>query len=464
MDKLKRKLTKTTKSAAAAAASSYSASGAASTAPPSDNDTPEVIVQRSIHAFTHTAQPGDEVLHLPSIVDNAESSPAAAQIAATNLRKLLAVNQAPRVQYQAVMLLRILSDNPGPTFTRYIGSDSKYVSVIKDLIRRGRDPGVWGILRETLIHWEGEKEADPGLLKVREMWIKEKKLIDEAIARSRPSGGAPPINNPQSAESVPQLLPRQPQKRVPSPLELSSRIAEATSTAKLLEQLIQSTPSNELPENELVKEFGERCRLAQRSLAGYIAAAEDEDVDVDTLATIIETHDIVARAALDLKKRLKEINRQREREAQNAIDPDSRVLDVGSMDMPAHMPNQVDGGNNNPLLRGILGTSSNATRPGTPQGTHQPVHMHGATTVPPSTIETQQYRIPPPPPPPAPLEDKAPSSNGDPFADNAHPLNPPNNNTPGAPSSSLEPTVTTTISSDKDNSNSGLGLGRFWKR
>jgi hypothetical protein len=70
------------------------------------------------------------------------------------------------------MLIRILSDNPGPTFTRNM--DTKFVQTIKDLLRQGRDPGVGQILRETLDTFESEKRHDQNLAPLMEMWKKEK--------------------------------------------------------------------------------------------------------------------------------------------------------------------------------------------------------------------------------------------------------------------------------------------------
>lgn len=75
---------------------------------------------------------------------------------------------------------------------------------------------------------------------------------------------------------------------MPPPQELASRIEEARNTAKILLQLIQSTPPEELLGNELVKEFGERCQSAQKSMQGYIGC-EDPSPDDDTLQTLIET-------------------------------------------------------------------------------------------------------------------------------------------------------------------------------
>lgn len=69
------------------------------------------------------------------------------------------------------MLVRILADNPGKTFTRNI--DAKFVETVKELLRTGRDPSVKQILMETLDTFARDKASDEGLVKLNEMWKKE---------------------------------------------------------------------------------------------------------------------------------------------------------------------------------------------------------------------------------------------------------------------------------------------------
>lgn len=113
-------------------------------------------------------------MFLPTIVDAAESSPAAAAECARVIRKYLARNYLlkPSHQYNAVMLLRILTDNPGPTFTRNL--DKKFVETVKDLLKVGRDRSVLSLLMETLDTFEYTKVGDEGLTLLLEMWRKEK--------------------------------------------------------------------------------------------------------------------------------------------------------------------------------------------------------------------------------------------------------------------------------------------------
>jgi hypothetical protein len=134
-----------------------------------------------------TSSEGDEYLHLPAIVDAAESSPAAATEAAKRIRKFLSKENHQRAyaQYNAIMLTRILTDNPAERFTRNF--DAKFVTTTKELLRDGRDMSVQQILRETLDYFETEKIAgNQSLLPLVEMWKKEKSKTG-----SRPYNNAP---------------------------------------------------------------------------------------------------------------------------------------------------------------------------------------------------------------------------------------------------------------------------------
>ena len=122
---------------------------------------------------------GEEVLHLPVIVEAAESSPTAAREAAERIRKFLSKTNFQRayVQYNAIMLVRILADNPGKSFTKNL--DTKFVITVKELLRDGVDMSVQQILRETLDTFETQKANDETLIPLREMWKKEKQKMDK---------------------------------------------------------------------------------------------------------------------------------------------------------------------------------------------------------------------------------------------------------------------------------------------
>ncbi|KAI9750172.1 MAG: hypothetical protein M4579_006584 [Chaenotheca gracillima] len=262
----------------------------------SDGDTPEGSAGRGV---------GDEVLHLPVLVDAAESSPAAAKQAAVQIRKFLSKDNymRPHVQYNAFMLIRILSDNPGPTFTRNI--DAKFVTVVKELSRSARDPSVQQILRETLDAFEVDKIEDESLGPLLKMWQKEKEAANKTQASTQASnqGQSRNVNRGSSLPPTQHFDQQQnyfarthKSRSLPVPHELVLRIEEAKTSAKLLLQVVQSTPPGEILGNELISEFAERCQSASRSIQGYMNS-QDPPPDEDTLLTLIETNDQLSLAS-----------------------------------------------------------------------------------------------------------------------------------------------------------------------
>ncbi len=151
----------------------------------------------TLYASAYSVLEGEEVLHLPVIVEAAESSPAAAREAANRIRKFLSKENFQRayVQYNAIMLVRILADNPGKSFTKNL--DTKFVITVKELLRDGRDMSVQQILRETLETFETQKANDETLTPLREMWSKEKLKL-----KKRGS----PVNDPPEALVVQELM------------------------------------------------------------------------------------------------------------------------------------------------------------------------------------------------------------------------------------------------------------------
>ena len=75
------------------------------------------------------------------------------------------------------MLIRILSDNPGPSFTRNF--DPVFVNTVKNLLRGSRDLGVQQLLRETLESLAIEKASDANLAPLLAMWMREKEKFDK---------------------------------------------------------------------------------------------------------------------------------------------------------------------------------------------------------------------------------------------------------------------------------------------
>lgn len=88
---------------------------------------------------------------------------------------------------------------------------------------------------------------------------------------------------------------RQTKSSLPPPDELAARVSEAKTSAKLLIQFVQSTPPAEMLENELIKEFSDRCRVAARAMENYIHSTTPAP-DEDTLMTLIEANDELSAA------------------------------------------------------------------------------------------------------------------------------------------------------------------------
>ncbi|ODA78928.1 hypothetical protein RJ55_04518 [Drechmeria coniospora] len=272
-------------------------------------ESPEVTAHNSVKAFCESGgnAQSDEVLFLPPIVDAAESSPAAAAECARIIRKFLGKDYSsrPSWQYNAIMLVRILTDNPGQTFTRNL--DDKFVDTAKALLRNGKDPSVRQLLMETLDSMEQTKMYDEGLQPLIQMWKKEK-------SRLPPVGPRPPDKNAprqvNDAQSQNYFAKAHSNFRLPDPVELASRLEEARTSAKLLEQVVMNTPPGEMLQNELIREFANRCISASRSIQGYMNS-DNPAPDNDTMENLIDTNEQLQtalnqhhRAVLRAKKQL----------------------------------------------------------------------------------------------------------------------------------------------------------------
>ncbi|KAF2463748.1 kinase-like protein [Lindgomyces ingoldianus] len=77
------------------------------------------------------------------------------------------------------------------------------------------------------------------------------------------------------------------QHGLPPPDELEKRMEEARTSAKLLVQIMRSTPQSELPSNELVQEFANRCDSARRSMERYIQCTNPSP-DNYTMKNLVE--------------------------------------------------------------------------------------------------------------------------------------------------------------------------------
>ncbi|KAG6014364.1 hypothetical protein E4U41_004848 [Claviceps citrina] len=285
----------------------------ASAANPAEN--PEMTAHNSVKAFCESGgnSKTDEVLFLPPIVDAAESSPAAAAECARVIRKFLSKDYSskPSWQYNAIMLVRILTDNPGETFTRNL--DERFVDTVRALLKNVKDRSVWQLLMETLDDFQYTK-SDQNLAPLVLMWNKEK----EAALRKYGPRGPPIPPRPTMMMSPPQtnglsqsyFSKSHTNNRLPDAVELASRLEEARTSGKLLEQVVMNTPPGEMLQNDLIKEFADRCLSASRSLQGYMVS-ENPAPDNDTMESLIDTNEQLQtalnqhqRAMLNARKQL----------------------------------------------------------------------------------------------------------------------------------------------------------------
>ncbi|KAF2860171.1 hypothetical protein K470DRAFT_264649 [Piedraia hortae CBS 480.64] len=326
-------------------------------------DSPEANASRAIKSFCESSPNGDEVLHLPVIVEAAESSPSAAARAAQLIRRYLADSRAPpRVHYNAIMLIRILGDNPGPTFTRCF--DKTFVSTVKELWRSSSNSGTGQILRETLDHIESSRAWDPGPQMLIQMWQREKgKMLAMHPQRQ------PVIYSP--SPPMPQGLPHQP--RLPPPEEMASRVEEARNTAAILTQLVESTPAHSLVLTPLPKEFSERCQRAQKDIQGFIGC-ENPRLDSNTLHTLIDTAEQLNSAESAYQRAM--LAARRAKETQNALNPSTATDSMGntSLNLP---PSPAPG----PSKLGpspVLGGTAQRSLVADPAVQSQSVHSQGS--------------------------------------------------------------------------------------
>lgn len=357
------------------------------------------------------------MLHLPTIVEAAVASPTAAAAAAQQIRTFLSKEnyKNPHVQYNAVMLIRILADNPGQSFTKNM--NKQFADTVKNLLRNGQDPSVSQILRETLDSLEREKAYDTNLNTLFAMWRKEKGLMANAAKQIGPRNLRAPAWNGQPVQGGFSSGGghRSSSKSLPPPIELAGRIEEARTSAKLLLQLVQSTPAHELLGNDLVKEFAERCTAAQRSVQGYIAC-DNPPPDDDTMLTLIETNEQLSLAASKHQRAVLQARR-----LLGVASPSPPISHTNSNTIPAGVPQQSYGlppHNDAPSMPPLSASSTENGYVPYPQSSYiPPPNMNHAQTPgsgylpPPSTgyvpPPTTNYVSPPTstysPPPPNPV-------------------------------------------------------------
>ncbi|KAJ6145622.1 hypothetical protein N7470_009517, partial [Penicillium chermesinum] len=241
-----------------------------------DNSSEETLA-REIKTFVESSNSpesrGNEFVHLPRIVELAESNPGAAKEAAVYIRKYLSTpsSSPSHVQYNAIMLMRILIDNPGDSFTRNI--DSKFTGNVKDLLRYGRDYYVQNYLRQYLTQLETTHGSDEHLIPLIRMWQTEKTKGQKSFLTPSPlqiNRFPQASDNPQHQQRGNSQSPSRSRPRprdLPEASELAARLEEARNSAKLLTQFVQTTTAAEMENNELIKEFTDRCHHDEITVA-----------------------------------------------------------------------------------------------------------------------------------------------------------------------------------------------------
>lgn len=158
----------------------------------------------------------------------------------------------------------------------------------------------------------------------------------------------PFLTNPQSQQPTPNgnnsngqnyFSRHHTNNKLPGAVELASRLEEARTSAKLLEQVVMNTPPAETLDNDLIKEFADRCLSASRSIQGYMVAT-NPGPDNETMESLIDTNEqlqtalnqhqrsvLSARKALGLNVRSEETTPAAGTPTGGPTDPVSPLLD-----------------------------------------------------------------------------------------------------------------------------------------
>lgn len=136
---------------------------------------------------------------------------------------------------------------------------------------------------------------------------------------------------------------------LPEPAELAARIAEGKNSAQLLLQFVESTPEGDMDDNDLIKEFVDRCRTSSRLIQTFIHSTHPAP-DQETLLTLIETNDEIS-AALSSQQRAM----HKARKSRGSSTPSSS--NVNSPSPPSTSDRAASGARNGPT-RAVQGPGS----------------------------------------------------------------------------------------------------------
>ncbi|KAK9373448.1 uncharacterized protein V1513DRAFT_158746 [Lipomyces chichibuensis] len=248
----------------------------------------------------------DDLAQLPVIVECAQATPLAAKGAIKAVRKRLDPKHASSTasQYNAIMVLRILVDANSQTILNQISEDDKLAPVVKDVLKRSRDPSVRELLATTLEHFAFEKPSTTELAALN-------KVYSKYVA----GGSGSYKNSPSRHEPVSQE-------------KLDDVVEEGKTSASLLRQVVSTTPPVEISGSPLVMEFYERCVQLSTKIQSYLSRDSVPPLDESTIMTLISANDTIGtaleahKAALDRASSLVSPPRQYYEESHNTeLDP-----------------------------------------------------------------------------------------------------------------------------------------------
>ncbi|KAK9387447.1 hypothetical protein V1515DRAFT_601849 [Lipomyces mesembrius] len=257
------------------------------------------------------AAPTDDVAQLPVIVECAQATPLAAKGAVKAIRKRLDPKHASSTvsQYNAIMVLRILVDANSPTILNQIGEDEKLAPVVKDVLKRSRDPSVRELLATTLEHFAFEKPSTTELAELNKVYS------IYVAGRSGSYKNSPSRHEPVSQE------------------KLEDVVEEAKTSASLLRQVVSTTPPVEISGSPLVMEFYERCVQLSSKIQSYLSRDSVPPLDESMIMTLISANDTLGtaleahKAALDRASSLVSPPRHYYEESHNTESDPGQVSD-----------------------------------------------------------------------------------------------------------------------------------------
>ncbi|KAK7206265.1 hypothetical protein BZA70DRAFT_128939 [Myxozyma melibiosi] len=238
----------------------------------------------SASAAPSSAGEDDDVTLLPVIVECAQSSPQAAAEAVRSVRKRIDPKHSsnPIVQYNAILVLRILGSSNSTTILDQIGLDGKLATAVSNLLAQGNDPSVRAVLIETLEYFQREQRLEENLVPL--------KLVFEQYMRK--NGGKTTAASTAENHHQPRSL---------SPEKVADVIEEAKSSAGLLQQVVQTTAPAEISASPLVLEFYERCVRLSSKIESYLSRDVIPPLEESMTVKLIDANESLS-SAIEMHK------------------------------------------------------------------------------------------------------------------------------------------------------------------